>query len=67
MTNDFIDDLIRDFHPLSKREMDLFQRGVETGFEMAKAAMTAKLVYDPLHSLLAENSNTVRNTLHLTV
>lgn len=65
--NDFIDDLIHDFHPLSTREMDIFQRGVETGFELAKAAMTARLVYDPLRDMLAENSNEIRNTLHLTI
>jgi hypothetical protein len=67
MDKDLIDDLLRDFHPLNDREMNIFIRGSQAGFEFAKAAMTARLVYDPLHNLLAENSHEIRNTLHLTV
>ena len=67
MDQDLIDDFLRDFHPLSDRDIDVFSRGVQAGFEYAKAAMTARLVYDPLRDLLAENSNTIRNTLHLTI
>ena len=65
--NDLIDDFLIDFHPISEREMDIFVRGTQAGFEFAKAAMTAKLVYDPLRDLLPENSDALRHTLHLTV
>lgn len=67
MDQDLINDFLRDFHPLSDRDIDIFIRGTHAGFEFAKAAMSAKLIYDPLHNLLAENSNEIRNTFHLSV
>jgi hypothetical protein len=67
MDNGITSDFLRDFHPVTDREMNIFIRGTQAGFEFAKALITARLVHDPLHNMLAENSDEIRNTLHLTV